>query len=166
MKKNIAFSSLLALLLTASSMHAQSPSSDNIYMLDMSGILPYVLIFYVFTFFGLGLFITKLLRPNFSNRWLYISCTIAILGAGVVTWVFKDIKNTQLPGIENSDMKVEDLSEEAKQQLQQRQREDSQQDFADFWIISIPNIVLLGLGIFYDWRNRGRDPNAVRGRYD
>jgi hypothetical protein len=155
----------LALILMGSSVYAQAPN-EEVYMINMSGVLPYVLVFYVFTFISLGLFMTKLMRPNFPTYWLYISCIIAILGAGVVTWAFKEVKENQLPAIENSDLKEEDLSEPIRQQLKQRQKEDQQQEFANFWIISIPNIALLGLGIFYDWRMRGRDPNAVRGRYD
>lgn len=164
MNLKIAFHAL-ALILASGTLCAQ-PSGDNVYMINMSGVLPYVAIFYLFTFISLGLFLTKLMRPNFPSYWLYISCIIAIVGAGVVTWAFKEVKDNQLPAIENSDLKEEDLSEPVLLQLKQRQREDQQQEFANFWIISIPNIALLGLGVFYDWRTRGRDPNAVRGRYD
>jgi hypothetical protein len=138
----------------------------NVHMLDMSGTLPFVLAFYAVTFLSLGLFLLKLVRPKFPTYWLYTTCIVGIIGAAVVTWAFDDVQNKQLPQIENSNVEEEKLEPRMKEELAMRRREVENQRYANFWIIAIPNIVILALGIFSDFNNRKRDPNKPRGRYD
>lgn len=159
------FGSLVALLFAGGILQAQAPTESQ-HMVDMGGVLPYVLVLYAFTFVSLGLLIMKLVRPTFDMKWLYISCIVGILLAGVTTWAFKGVQDHQLPQIENADIAPSEMSPENYELYRQREKEVRQQQFANFWIISIPNIVILGLGIFADRSYRKRDPDKPRGRYD
>jgi len=156
---------ILLFSLLASSSYAQQPMG-NVHMVDMSGTLPFVLGFYAVTFLSLGLFLLKLVRPKFPTYWLYTTCIVGIVGAAVVTWAFDDVQNKQLPQIENSAVEEEKLEPRMKEELVMRRREVENQRYANFWIIAVPNIVILGLAIFSDFNNHKRDPNKPRGRYD
>jgi hypothetical protein len=157
---------LMFLLGILSTTLISAQTSGDVYMVDMSGTLPIVLAFYLITFVSLGFMLLKLLRPKFPSYWLYISCTIGIIGGAVVTWAFNDVQEKQLPKIEYSEVDEKKLSPEIKEKLALRRREVENQRYANFWIITIPNIIILGLGIFSDLNNRRRDPNMPRGRYD
>ena len=164
MKKIISLTALIVLFSNLFT-EAQIPSGD-VHQLNFSSTLPYVIFFYSITFISLGLFLMKLLKPRFPSYWLYITCIIGIIGAATLTMSFENVKNTQLPKIENSDMKPEDLEPHIRAELEMRQREDKNQLYANFWIISIPNVIILALGIFSDFNNRKRDLSKPRGRYD
>lgn len=157
--------SLLILMFCLDCTMAQVPSGD-VHQINFSSTLPFVIFFYSITFISLGLFLMKLLKPRFPSYWLYITCTIGIIGAAALTLSFENVKNTQLPKIQNSEMKPEDLEPHLRAELEMRQREDKNQQYANFWIISIPNVIILGLGIFSDINNRKRDLSKPRGRYD
>jgi len=165
MRKIAIYSSLATLLLESQLLQAQAPSGD-VYMIDMSTVLPYVLGFYGITFLAMGLLLLKLVRPKFSSRIIYVLSLVGIIGAAVVSWSFKGIQNTQLPAVQHSDRKIEELSPKLQEKLRERELEVFNQQFADFWIIAIPNFIILGLIIFIDMNNRKRDPNEIRGRYD
>jgi hypothetical protein len=139
---------------------------NDVHMLDMSSSLPYVLLFYLVTFVSLSLFLLKLLRPNFPNYWIYLTCVIGILGAVMVTISFDDIQNTQLPKIENVDLSEEELSPQMREKVQIQQRDIENQKYANFWIISIPNVIILMLALVNQFIQRKRDPSVRRGRYD
>ncbi len=140
--------------------------SNDVHMLDMSSSLPYILSFYLVTFVSLSLFLLKLLRPNFPNYWIYLSCIIGILGAVLVTISFDDIQNKQLPKIENIDLTEEELSPQIREKVQIQQRDLENQKYANFWIISIPNVIILMLTLVNHFIQRKRDPSVRRGRYD
>jgi hypothetical protein len=165
MRNKMRILGLVTLLFAGFGLEAQAPNGSQ-HMIDMSGVLGYVIVLYSLTFVSLGLLIMKLVRPNFSIKWLYISCIAGILISGATTFAFKGVQDEQLPEIENSDMRPEEMSKENYELYRQRQKEVQQQQFANFWIIAIPNIVILGLGIFADRSNRRRDPDKPRGRYD
>lgn len=152
------------LMLLSSEMYAQTPA--DVHMINMSSSLHFVILFYVITFVSMSLMMLKLLRPKFPSYWLYISCIVGIIGGAVVTLAFDDIQNKQLPRIEYSDVEDHKMSPQMKEQLSMRRREVENQKYANFWIISIPNIIFLGIGIFSDFNNRKRDLNKPRSRYD
>lgn len=139
---------------------------NDVHMIDFSGSLPYVLAFYFVTFISLCLFLLKLLRPNFPVYWIYISCIVGIFGAVLATMAFDEIQNTQLPKMEQKDISEDDLSPYMKEKLQIQQRDIDNQKYANFWIISIPNIIILMLAMVNQFIQRKRDPSISRGRYD
>ncbi|MCP4442764.1 MAG: hypothetical protein GY810_27985, partial [Aureispira sp.] len=87
---------LISILILSSSLPLWAQNGD-VHMLNMKGILIYVLPFYVITFIALSLFLQKLIRPKTSNKWLYLFTIVGILGAAVVTYQFKKIQDEQLP---------------------------------------------------------------------
>lgn len=123
---------------------AQPP---DIRYISMAEILPYVLPFYAITLIALGLFIHKLMRPNFSSKWLYITTIVGIVGAGVLAYQFKSFKETKLtdPSTQNKTMSVSD---------QRIQKESENEVMGNFWKIAIPNFIILGLGMALDYRNK------------
>jgi hypothetical protein len=139
---------------------------NDVHMIDFSSSLPYVLLFYFVTFISLCLFLLKLLRPNFPAYWIFISCIVGIIGAVVVTMSFDDIQNTQLPKVEQNDISEEKLSPHIKEKVKIQQRDVENQKYANFWIISIPNVILLLLALINQFIQRKRDPSVRRGRYD
>jgi hypothetical protein len=156
---------LILILVLASSSIAFSQQND-VHMIDFSGSLPYVLAFYFVTFISLCLFLLKLLRPNFPVYWIYISCILGIFGAVLATLAFDEIQNTQLPKMEQKDISENDLSPYMKEKLQIQQRDIDNQKYANFWIISIPNVIILLLALVNQFIQRKRDPSIRRGRYD
>ncbi len=139
---------------------------NDVHMIDFSGSLPYVLAFYLITFISLSLFLLKLLRPNFPVYWIYISCVVGIIGAVLATMSFDEIQNTQLPKIEQKDISEDNLSPYMREKLQIQQRDLDNQKYANFWIISIPNVIILMLAMVNQFIQRKRDPSISRGRYD
>jgi hypothetical protein len=155
----------MLIFVLASSSFAFSQQND-VHMIDFSGSLPYVLAFYFVTFISLCLFLLKLLRPNFPVYWIYISCIVGIFGAVLATMAFDEIQHTQLPKMEQSDVKEEDLSPYMREKVQIQQRDVENQKYANFWIISIPNVIILMLALANQFIQRKRDPSIRRGRYD
>ena len=155
----------MLIFVLASSSFAFSQQND-VHMIDFSGSLPYVLAFYFVTFISLCLFLLKLLRPNFPVYWIYISCIVGIFGAVLATMAFDEIQNTQLPKMEQKDISEDDLSPYMKEKLQIQQRDIDNQKYANFWIISIPNVIILILALVNQFIQRKRDPAIRRGRYD
>jgi hypothetical protein len=79
---------------------------------------------------------------------------------------FDEIQNTQLPKMEQKDISEDDLSPYMKEKLQIQQRDIDNQKYANFWIISIPNIIILMLAMVNQFIQRKRDSSISRGRYD
>ncbi|WCL82481.1 hypothetical protein PPO43_05130 [Saprospira sp. CCB-QB6] len=158
--------SLGALLLLGFSLEAQIV--DNSHLINLKDVLPYVYIFYVLTFLALSLLIMKLLKPQMKAYLLYAACILAILGAAFTNQAFNKIQDEQLPGVAGSDIPKEEMSDYSRQMVEKQEREVSQQKMANFWIIAIPNIIMLGLGVVLDIKARqsGTDGQQVRGRYD
>jgi hypothetical protein len=107
-----------------------------------------------------------LVRPNHSNKWLYISCVIGIIGGAVLSIQFDNIQKEQLPKLEYENLKEEELEPQLREQFKINKRDVENQKYANFWIISMPNFIILGLGILADYKNRKRDLSKPRGRYD
>ncbi len=84
----------------------------------------------------------------------------------MVTISFDNIQNTQLPKIENVDLSEEELSPQMREKVQIQQRDIENQKYANFWIISIPNVIILMLALVNQFIQRKRDPSVRRGRYD
>ena len=130
---------------------ASAQTNANVYEVDFSQLLPYVLPFYAVTILGLGLFIHKLMRPNFSNKWLYGCCLVGILGAGFISYQFKDIRNKQLPAYQyEPSASVRTLSPELQAKIQERANSDLKETVSNYWVIAIPNFALLALGLIVD----------------
>lgn len=140
--------------------------NNDVHMIDFSGSLPYVLAFYFVTFISLCLFLLKLIRPNTQSYWTYISCFIGILGAIFVTMAFDDIQNKQLPKLEQNDLSEKDLSPHMREKVQIQQRDVENQKYANFWIISIPNVIILLLTFVNHLLLKKRDPALKHSRYD
>ncbi len=130
----------------------QSPLAHNLQMGEM---LWYVLPFYILTFAALSFFLHKLIRPRASMLPLYIFALIGTLWAGLVTYQFRQIQDTQLGGADlNAALKDEKLTDRMRAQLLDQQKEQSSLWFGNFYIIATPNIALLFLGIVVDWQQR------------
>ncbi|MGH1338915.1 MAG: hypothetical protein ACRBFS_22555 [Aureispira sp.] len=140
------------LLIQATLLSAQT--NVNVYYIRLNELLIYVLPFYAVTIAGLGLFIQKLVRPNFPAKWLYICSIIGILGAGLIAYKFKEIRTTQLPSVQPSEINMQDLSPELKEQIWEREKSDMKETIANYWVVAIPNFILLFLGMAVDWGQR------------
>ena len=146
---SIRFFSLLFLLLMPVLGLAQTKA--NVYEVDFSQLLPYVLPFYGVTILALGLFIHKLLRPNFSNKWLYLCCAVGLIGASLIAYQFKDIRQTQLPAYQHEPSVTERTLDPALQeQIRQRETSDLKETVSNYWVVAIPNFALLVLGLVVD----------------
>lgn len=139
-------------MLGTSPLMAQDPA--NIHYISLDGLLIYVLPFYAITILGLGLFIHKLMRPNFSNKWLYICTITGILGAGIIAYQFQEIRKNQLPEALPSSINMSNIPPELQEQIRAREKSDGNETIANYWVIAIPNFILLGLGLGIDWRNK------------
>ena len=159
------YATLFCLLLSVHVAFCQELNGE-LYNIDLSSSLPYVILFYVVTFVSLGLYLIKLVRPNHSNKWLYVSCVIGIIGGAVLSMQFDNIQKEQLPKLEYENLKEEELEPQLREQFKINKRDVENQKYANFWIISMPNFIILGLGILADYKNRKRDLSKPRGRYD
>ena len=144
--------SIAFLLLFSLDINAQA--TDNIYYISLKGMLIYVLPLYGITIIALGLFIQKILRPSFPLKWLYICTITGILGAGLIAYKFKEIRRTQLPEAQPKIMKMSGISKEMQDRIYEREKSDLKETVANYWIIAIPNFILLGLGLGLDWINK------------
>ena len=141
------------LLLKASFLSAQIP--EDVHYMEMDSLLIYVLPFYAVTILGLGLFIHKLMRPNFPSKWLYICTLTGILGAGVVAYQIQEVRNGQLPQQHPSEqIDVNELSPEVQKEIEAQASDNREETIANYWVVAIPNFILLFLGLGVDWRNR------------
>ncbi|AFC24154.1 hypothetical protein [Saprospira grandis] len=157
--------SLGALLLLTVSLKAQIV--DNSHLVNLKEVLPYVYIFYGLTFLALSLLIMKLLKPQMKTYFLYAACILGILGAVFTNQAFNRVQEEQLPEVAGSEIPKEEMSDYSRQMVEKQEREVEQQKMANFWIIAIPNIIMLGLGVVIDIKARqsGND-GQLRGRYD
>lgn len=142
----------LLLCLTSKHLFAQTP--NNIHYIDLDDLLFYVLPFYAITILALGLFIHKLMRPNFSNKWLYICTIVGILGAAAIAYKFQEIRTTQLPSAQAPKIDMTGISEELQEQIKNRETSELKETIANYWVVAIPNFILLGLGLGVEWRNK------------
>lgn len=143
---------LSILLTTPSFLSAQTPV--NVHYIDLDDLLFYVLPFYAITILGLGLFIHKLMRPNFSSKWLYICSLIGILGAAAIAYKFQEIRTTQLPSAQPSKIDMRNIPKDIQEQIRARENDELKETIANYWVVAIPNFILLGLGLAIDWRNK------------
>ncbi len=148
MKKFIAILSLFFLFVT--NILAQAPQVEYISIIEM---LPYILPFYAITLIALGLFIHKLMRPKFPSRWLYIFSIVGILGAGVIAYQFEHFRQEKLSNDTPAPLTTFDPKSSVR-----LDKENQNEIIGDFWRISIPNFILLTLGLGLDYRNRKKEP--------
>lgn len=142
---------LSVLLLGFNPLSAQIPV--NVHYIHLNELLVYVLPFYMVTILGLGLFIHKLMRPNFSSKWLYICSIVGILGAAAIAYKFQEIRTTQLPDAQPSKINMTDIPVEMQESIRARENDELKETVANYWVVAIPNFILLGLGLAVDWRN-------------
>lgn len=153
----IASAILAACFLPAWAM-AQTPQGEA-QTLYMGGMLIYVLIFYALTMTSLALFLHRLVRPQSSTRWLYVCTIVASVWAAVVTYQFKDVQDTQLtaqPVAEEEE--AADLTPENKTLLLAKQQEQNSLWFGNYYIVAMPNFILLALGGLLDYQRSRRQP--------
>ena len=133
---------------------AMAQSGNNVHYINMSQMLIYVLPFYAVTILALGLFIHKLMRPSFPSKWLYICSFIGIFGAGVIAYQFHDVRTSQLPSAVPSKINTTNLSEDMQEQIHARESNDLKETISNYWVVAIPNFILLALGLGIEWVNK------------
>ncbi len=138
--------------LTISALQAQN--TPNVYTISLDHMLIYVLPFYGITILGLGLFIHKLMRPDFPSKWMYICAITGILGAGIIAFQFQEIRRTQLPGAVPQKINMTGIPENIQESIREREKSDAKETIANYWIVAIPNFILLGLGLGIDRMNK------------
>jgi hypothetical protein len=126
----------------------------NVHYVHLNELLVYVLPFYMITILGLGFFIHKLIRPNFSSKWLYICSLAGILGAAAIAYKFQEIRTTQLPSAQPSKINMQSIPIEVQEQIIAREDDELKETIANYWVVAIPNFILLGLGLAIDWRDK------------
>ena len=145
---------LLIFLLMSPIGFVTAQTNANVYYIRLNEVLIYVLPFYAITIAGLGLFIQKLVRPSFPSKWLYICSIVGILGAGLIAYKFQEIRTTQLPRAEPSEINIQDISPELREQIWEREKGEMKETIANYWVVAIPNFILLFLGLALDYRQR------------
>lgn len=143
---------LILISIQTTTLYAQT--NANIYYIQLHELLVYVLPFYSITIVGLGFFIHKLVRPSFPSKWLYICSIVGILGAGLIAYKFKEIRTTQLPSVQPSEINIQDISPKIRDQIWEREKSDMKETIANYWVVAIPNFILLFLGLVVDWRQK------------
>ncbi|MCH2044058.1 MAG: hypothetical protein MK212_07930 [Saprospiraceae bacterium] len=174
--KQVIFFLCILFSLSAWGQTYQDATTHNI---DMSGMIIYVLPFYLVTIGALYLFLLKLKNPKRLTKWIYVVYLIGIIGGGVVAWQFKQIEETQLPQADTtlSQKQIEEamkldkveLDEYQRDLLRSRERDASVRPFANFWIIGLPNVFFLIFSLYFDWKYRGQDEDEMKiapSRYD
>lgn len=150
------FSIVLPIVFSLLPALAFGQGNEEIHYLRLNELLIYVLPFYLITVAALGLFLHKLMRPNFSNKWLYICTIIGLLGAAGIAYKFKEIRLTQLPSIvkqyENEDRA--NMRPETQERIDAQIQAEHNETIANYWIVAIPNFILLGLGLSVDYLQR------------
>lgn len=132
-------------------------ANPNVHELDFSQLIPYILPFYAITMIALGLFVHKLLRPNFSNKWLYLCCCIGMLGAGIIAYQFQDIRQTQLPEYHYvATPQTKKLPPRLQERLRAKETAEFQEIISNYWVVAIPNFALLLLGLVVDRQQKKR----------
>ncbi len=139
------------------SLAAQAQVQTNVYSISLDNMLFTVLPFYAITLLGLGLFIHKLMRPAFPSKWMYICTIIGILGAGIIANQFHNIRVEQLPSAAPTKIDLSGIPREVRESIQGRKSSDAKESIANYWIIAIPNFILLGLGLSIDYLNRKKE---------
>lgn len=135
---------------------AQSPQGQA-QTLYMGGMLVYVLVFYVLTMASLALFLHRLVRPQSSTRWLYVCTIAASVWAAVVTYQFKGVQDTQLTAQPTTTTaQPADLTPENEMLLRAKQQEQDSLWFGNYYIVAMPNFILLVLGGVLDYQRRRR----------
>lgn len=145
---------LLVFFLLCQTYLLSAQTNVNVYYIRLNELLVYVLPFYVVTIGALGLFIQKLVRPNFPSKWLYICSIVGILGAGLIAYKFQEIRTTQLPSAQPSNINMKDISPELREQIRDRESSEMKETIANYWVVAIPNFILLCLGLAIDWRQK------------
>lgn len=131
-----------------------------------------VIPFYFITLGSLLLFMWKLIRPSFPTRWIYLCTILGMIGAGVAVFQFKNIQDTQLPGVNDKIYQMPELPADidviSEKQLddygqylkEKREKEVNMQQFANFWVMAIPNIIVLAFAVYWSWRDRNGLPKS------
>ncbi len=145
---------LLVFFLLVQMTDLSAQANVNVYYIRLNELIFYVLPFYAVTIAGLGFFIQKLVRPSFPSKWLYLCSIVGILGAGLIAYKFKEIRTTQLPHAEPSEINVRDISPELQAQIQEREKSELKETISNYWVVAIPNFILLSLGLALDWRQK------------
>mgnify|MGYP003687695545 CR=1 FL=1 len=144
----------LIIIFCFSSVALQAQIQPNVYTISLDHMLITVLPFYSITLLALGLFIHKLMRPAFPSKWMYICTLIGILGAGVIANQFHNIRIEQFPTAQANQLDLTGIPENLKERIRERQISDTKETIANYWIVAIPNFILLGLGLGIDRLNR------------
>ncbi|WP_264792208.1 hypothetical protein [Aureispira anguillae] len=147
----------IALLFLLFSSNLSAQTTTNIHYIHLNDLLISVLPFYAITILGLGLFIHKLMRPNFPSKWLYICSITGILGAAAIAYQFQEIRTTQLPSAQPSKINMTGIPKEIQEQIVARESSELKETIANYWVVAIPNFILLGLGLGIEWRNKKAD---------
>jgi RsiW-degrading membrane proteinase PrsW (M82 family) len=139
------------------SLAAQAQTQTNVYTISLDNMLFTVLPFYAVTLLGLGLFIHKLMRPAFPSKWMYICSIIGILGAGIIANQFHSIRVEQLPSAAPAKIDLSGIPREVRESIRGRESNDAKESIANYWIVAIPNFIILGLGLGIDRLNRKKE---------
>ena len=128
---------LLVTLFSLSISLLQAQNTPNVYTISLDHMLIYVLPFYAITILGLGLFIHKLMRPDFPSKWMYICVVTGILGAGIIAYEFQEIRRTQLPGAVPDKIDMTGIPENIQNSIREREKSDAKETIANYWIVAI-----------------------------
>ena len=145
---------LLFLIMCCCSFALQAQNQPNVYTISLDHMLITVLPFYAITLLALALFIHKLMRPAFPSKWMYICTIVGILGAGVIANQIHNIRIEQFPTAQANQLDLTGIPETLKESIRERQISDTKETIANYWIVAIPNFILLGLGLGIDRLNR------------
>lgn len=152
---------LLIFLLGGSSL--LPAQTETAVLVDFSELLYYTVPLYLLTAASLGLFLFKLIRPqNPLHRWIYLTIGLGLIGGLLLTFQMDSIRDTQMTGGDTEQVEVS--SEAASQEQDKRSRERADLTNAAFWMVSIPNIILLALSLIVDLSRRNSTTEPTQGR--
>ena len=136
---------LLLFLMGLNGLMAQMP--DQVYEVNFQHMLWTVIPFYMITIAALFLFVQKVLRPSFPSKWLYSCTLIGIMGAGIIAYQFDEVRNTQLPKTQVDMRLLRGIPKDKQEEYIQRQQDNTAETLANYWVVAIPNFILLAMGL-------------------
>ena len=69
------------------------------------------------------------------------------MGAGIIAYQFDEVRNTQLPKTQVDMRLLRGIPKDKQEEYIQRQQDNTAETLANYWVVAIPNFILLAMGL-------------------